>query len=269
MISKSFYLLKKNPFLVLFYAIYIAITFVLVLLLYPRDFSQFSDPQNYMNFDYIAYAIIMLKMLIAAGLMFLISLFFTAGYGFMITEAVTTGETSAASFLQGIKKFFVRILLLMLLLIAIVIGISIIIGIISIPLAFAMVMVGDPFIMSVIIYIVTIALVFFSVPFFILWIPAVFIDDTRIMKGLTNGLKAGVKNYWKLLLLLFFMYVPIVIYMLFNINTMYSGQIFSAGYFLLLSIEALISIIYLPIVFNIYHNYRQSLIANHQINYMP
>lgn len=255
MVVKSLNLLKKNSVLILFYAAYMVVMYFIVFMLYPKDMSQFSNA-NPNNFDFTAYFIVMTKLLIALLLMGVLGILFLSGFGNMNSEAVLKGKTSANSFLPGLKKFFVRVLLSSLLLAAFSIGLTIVLSIIAIPFTIFAVLSGN-MMNSIIIVIFTSAVVIFSVPFVILWFPSIFIDDTGVIQGLKNGAKAGVKNYWKLLLIILLMYLPVIVNTAINYSSMANGVIFTPGYIVMCIIVSIITIIAIPAIFLIYEDYQQ------------
>ena len=255
MIKQSINLLKNNTVLIGFFAAFEIITFLILFMLYPKDLSQFIDPNR---FDFIAYMLFLMKMFIAFILMYALSIVFISGGGHMISEAVSTGKTSSNSFLPGLKKFFVRILLISLLLIAFSIVLSIVVSIITIPFAILQVMNGAETanITSILIMLFTMLIIIAAAPFAILWLPSIFIDNTKVFQGLKNGAKAGVKYYWKILLTLLAIYMPIIVYEIICFDTISRGIIFTPGYIVVLILEAIISLIVLPMYFIIYKEYR-------------
>jgi len=266
MIKKSINLLKSNSSILIFYAAFYAITLLILFLLYPRNLNSFININTFYPFVYM---IAILKICVAMVLIYGLSITFISGFGLMIKEAVITGKTSTSSFLPGLKKYFVRILLMSLLLFAFAIGFSFAISIITIPIMLTqMVNVGFENLqnfqntqnfqnlknMSLSISLFTTSLTIIAIPFIILWLPSIFIDDVKIIQGLKNGVKAGVKNYWKLLVYLVIIYIPIMIYQIFSFDTMMNGVIFTPGYIAILILEACLSIVILPIFYMIYND---------------
>jgi len=194
-----------------------------------------------------------------------LSITFISGFGLMIKEAVITGKTSINSFLPGFKKYFVRILLMSLLLFAFAIGFSIVISIITIPIMIVQIAnsgfenlqnLQNIKNMSLSITLVTTSLTIIAIPFMILWLPSIFIDDVKIIQGLKNGVKAGVKNYWRLLVYMIILYLPIIIYQIFSFDTLMKGVIFTPSYIAILILEACLSMVILPIFYMIYNEYK-------------
>lgn len=255
MVVKSLNLLKKNSVIILFYAAYMVVMYLIVFMLYPKDMTQFMnvDPNN---FDFAAYFIMMTKLFIALILMGVLGILFLSGFGSMISEAVVKGKTSANSFLPGLKKYFVRVLLSSLLLVAFSIGLTIVLSIIAIPLTFLAILSGN-MMNSIIIGIFTSMIVIFSVPFVTLWFPSIFIDDVGVIQGLKNGAKAGFKNYWKLLLMILLMYLPVIVNTAINYSSIANGVIFTPGYIVTCIIVSIITIIAIPAIFLIYEEYQQ------------
>jgi hypothetical protein len=253
MLKKSIDLLKKNPIIIMLYAAYMVVMFLIIFILYPKDLSQFNNPDP-ATFEIIAYGIVMMKMLIASLIMFLLGLFFMAGYGNLISEAVTHGETSITSFLPGLRKFFVRVLLAMLLLAAFAIGLSIVLSLIIIPITVFLAINGSTsiYMVSIISTLISLILVVFSSPFIILWYPAIFIDNLGIIQGLKSGARVGVKSYWKLIVAMLIICIPIIANVFLNFNSMAEGVIFTPSYIITLILVSIISIVILPATFILY-----------------
>ena len=133
MIGKTLQLLRKNVSVLLVYAIYMLAVALVLIVLYPKDMNSFVTSSPY-YFDFAGYIGAMLKILLASVIMFFVSILFFSGYGNMVTEALRQEKTSISSFLPGIKKYFVRVLLASLLMVALAIGVSIVISMILIPL---------------------------------------------------------------------------------------------------------------------------------------
>lgn len=255
MVKKSFNVLKNNPILVLYYAVYLIISFLIMFLIYPNNLSQFTNTDNMADFNFAAYISAMSRILLASLIVYIIGLVFISGFGNMIKEAVLQEKVPGAAFLSGIKKFFVRNLLATLLLLAFSIGYSIIVSILVIIITLTTQLI---YAMAIFIPILSIFLVMIAIPFVILWFPAIFIDDIGVIRGLTKGAKAGAKNYWRLLLLMLVMYVPIVGNMIFNYESMTSGVIFSLGTNISYILTAAITIFALPYIFIVYNEYYNS-----------
>ena len=256
MIKKSLHLLKNNTVIILFYAIYLVVMFLIVFTLYPKDMNQFNS-MNPNSFDFAAYFNAMAKIFFASILMYACGILFLSGFGCMISEVVLEGKTKATSFLPGISKFFVRVLLASLLLIAFYIGFSIVLSIIIIPITFIMLAYGN--MATLIITLIAAVAVIFTIPFIILWFPSIFIDDAGVIQGLINGAKVGVKNYLKLVFVLFVMYLPIFAYIIVNFDSMSKGVIYTPSYFIMCILAAIISIVAIPIIFIMYKENRPRL----------
>lgn len=69
-----------------------------------------------------------------------------------------------------------------------------------------------------------------------------------------NGARVGTKNYGKLLLLLFVMYVPALIYVLVDYDTIMQGIIMTPGYCVIYITTAVLSALLLPMLFVLYEN---------------
>lgn len=256
MFKKVLDLLKNNPVIIAFHVTYELLILLIVLFLYPSNINQFGV---YGNFNFALYFMTMGKLFAACGLIFILSLLFMPGFGHMLSEGVTAGKTSVQAFLEGINRFFVRMLLLTLLGIAVAIAFSIIISIIMVPVAISMTLGGGTEglqSMSVIIMILTLIITIFIIPFVVLSFPSILMDDVSTTQGIKNGVKAGVKNYWRLVVLLLLMYLPIIVYEIYYMNSATQGAIITPAYIVLLIICGISSLFLLPILFLVYRDYR-------------
>ncbi|MDF2511175.1 MAG: hypothetical protein K0S04_1041 [Herbinix sp.] len=262
MIKNVFNLLRNNPVIIAFHLIYELLLILIVVLLYPTNMNQFMGNEN---FDIAAYFMMLIKMLSACGLLFLISIIFMPGYGHMLSEAIIQGKTSAKSFLEGINRFFVRFLLLTLLGTAAAFAFSIIISIILVPITMIQVIGGDPsglVYTSVFITILILLITILIIPFVLLCIPSILMDDVKIFQGIKIGAKAGVKNYWKLVIILLTTYLPIIFYQIIYYDSVAQGEIITPSYIVLLIICGIISLFIIPMLFLVYKEYRMKQIDN-------
>lgn len=259
MFSESINLLKKNPVIVLFCAGFMALFLLVILIFYPSNLSQFTRT-GANQIDFVAYCLTLFKLMVASFLMFSLGILFISGFGNMIAEAIQYGKTSAASFIPGLKKYFVRIMLSGLLMTAISFAFLMILSFIMIFIgAFITIANGatNTYSTGIILAFIIMFLDMASLPFIILWIPSIFIDDSGVIQSLKNGLNAGIKNYKKLIEAIFILYIPVFANVLMNQNSMTNGSIFSLSYFVWMVIEAIIAIIIVPIIYMIYKEYRQ------------
>lgn len=265
MLKKTMQLIKSNPIIIIFYVVYLTISLLLMLSLYPKSFGVDTYTKNGM-FDYSLYLVTMRNILIAVLLIFILSLFCISGYCNMLREAIFTGKTRASSFLTGIKKYFGRVFLFVLLTAAIVIVFSVLVGLLSIPFTIMAATSGtfSIYTMTIVIMLVTLVLVLILTPFIVLWLPALILEDTGVIRSLKLGAKAGVKNYWRLILTTLLLVLPQALYAILNYNVMMKGTIFSAGYLVLLGVMAVFGLIYNTYLFTMYHEYRVSLITIQQ-----
>lgn len=261
MLRKTLQIIKNNPAIYLIYGASVILNLVILLLLYPTNMnaiSEVSEPE----FALVTYLTILGKMLLASLLIFIISLFFTSGIGNAVREATFSGRTSFSAFFSGIKLYFVRVLLAMLLITAMVFAVSILLGILTIPITMMATMNGSvsPVAIMLIISIVSVILVLIPLPFLLLWIPAMFLENTGVIASLKLGARAGAKNYFRLFLGMFLLFIPEIIYFAINYNEAASGQIFTVWYFLLMIVMTILSLIFYVYLFGVYHNYRISWI---------
>ena len=265
MLKKTIQLIKSNPIISIFYAVYLAITILFMLLIYPKSIGVDTYTKNGI-FDYSLYLTTVRNMLIALLLIFITGLFYISGFCNMIREAIFTGKTKASSFVSGIKMYFGRVFLFVLLTIVIVIAFSVLVGMISIPFTIMAATSGTVSIyaMTMVIMLITLILVLIPTPFIVLWLPALFLEDTGVIRGLKLGAKAGVKNYGRLILATLLLILPQAVYSLLNYNLIMMGTFYSTGYFILLGVMAVLGLIYNIYFFMIYHEYRVRLITIQQ-----
>jgi hypothetical protein len=262
MLKKSLTVLKNNPVLILLYAAFVVVSTMILFFLYPRDMGRYLNVES---FNLYSYMVMMVKMLYAIFLLSVLGFVFIVGYGSMVAEAVMMGRTSAKSFFTGLKKFFVRMLLAMLLYYAMAIGFSTIFSTVSMPFIIisamktASTMAYDPSAsmnISIGITFAMLLLMIFLFPFVLLWFPAIFTENIGVFQALKSGAKAGVKNYWKLLLILIVIYIPMVIYLFFNYKSIMGGAVLTPWLLLVYLVEAVIVIAALPVLYFIYLKYR-------------
>lgn len=262
MLKKTMQLMKNNPLIIVCYAIYLAVNILLIFLLYPKSFGMETYTQTG-TFDYSLYMVTMRNMLIAVLLIFILSLFFIAGYGSMTREAVISGKTKLFYFLDGIKNYFGRVILSALLIAAFAIVSSIILGLLSLPFTIMAAVndINSIYTITMVIMVVTLILILIPTPFVVLWFPAMFLEDTSVIRSLKLGAKAGAKNYLRLLIISFILILPQAIYSILSYNVIMRGTFYSAGYFTLLGIMAILSMIYNIYLFIVYHEYRIGLVT--------
>lgn len=262
MIKKTLQLIKNNPVIVLYYGVYLVISILLLFFLYPKNFGVDAYAKNG-GFDYSLYMVTMRNMLIALLLTFVLGLFFVSGYGGMLREAIFSGKTKYRFFVNGIKNYFGRVLLSVLLTAAILLLGSVLIGLLSIPFTLmgAVNGTGSIYLISLAIMLITLLLVLIPSPFFVLWIPALFLEDTGVIRSMKLGMKAGAKNYGKLLLATFLLILPQSVYSVLNFTVIQSGSLFTLEYFILVGVMAVFSMFYNIYVFIVYHEYRIGFIT--------
>lgn len=256
MLKRIFNVLKNNSSIVLLYLAYQVIAFLILILLYPNNVSEFV---NEYSFDFIAFFGVMSKMLLATVIIEILGMLISSGWGNMLTEAIRMGKTTIKSFLPGVRIYFTRILLSTLLLNGVYILISILLGVVASVVIFALIMTGTAVSMgwSMLLILVMVIILMIPMPFVLLWYPSIFIDDTGVIQGLKNGAKAGAKNYWRLILILMMLAVPIGIQMAVTTKNT-SEDFFTPEYMMFYLIEALISTVIIPSIFLIYQDYRQA-----------
>lgn len=258
MLAKTFNILRNNPLLIIFYIVYLAVTLAMTISLFPN---------NYVLEDPLSAVYVFGQVIVVSILLGIISLLFFSGYGHMLSEAVVNGNTSAHSFLPGIKKYFVRVLVTALLLIVFYIGFSIAVSIIMIPLSIILAVgsVGNPTasvaLISTLFIVIIFVILLFVLPFVLLWYPAIFIDDVNSIEGLKRGARAGVKSYWKLVLAILVIYIPIILYFAIESPFDLTGAVtYSPFYYISIILSSLLSMILLPYIFVVYNEVRPQLV---------
>ena len=257
MLKKTLLIIKNNPAIYLIYGANMILSLVIILCLYPRNMNAITDTSE-PEFALISYLMIMGKLLLSSLLIFIISLFIASGIGNVIREATFSGRTSFSAFFSGIKIYFVRVLLAMLLIAGMVLAFSILLGILTIPVTMLAAMNGSitPVAIMLIISIISIILVLIPIPFLLLWIPAMFLENTGVIHSLKLGARAGAKHYFRLFAGMFFLMIPAFIYFAAYYDEATSGQIFTVGYFLLMAVMTILSLIFYVYLFEVYHEYR-------------
>ncbi len=262
MTKKTLQLIKNNPVIIMSYVAYMVISLLFIFFLYPNNLGSDSYMRDGV-LDYSLYLATMRNLLIALLLIFILSLLFLSGYCNMIKEAVLNGKTKLSHFVVGIKNYFPRVLLCMLLMLAIIILGAVLFGILSVAftiLASTTVSLSL-FTLTLIIMLVTLLLVLIPSPFLVLWLPALFLENTGVIRSLSLGARAGAKSYWRLLLATLILILPQAVYSILNYNVITEGTIFSIGYFIMLGIMAVISLIYNTYIFMLYHEYSSRLVT--------
>ena len=263
MIKKAFAVIKNNPVLVVMYLVYMVIMVVGMYIVLPNGVVQSNKPQIMMA--QIG------KLYLFLGVIGLIGMLFISGAGAMLSEAVINGKTSISSFLPGVKKFFGRIFRAALLLLGIVMGATIVLSIaVTIPIALFSASANQASAAGVTITstIIVIGILFLSIfavmPFLMLWLPALFIDDLKVAKALGVGAKAAKKNYGKLILIMLATFIPTAGYYVYlligsNLTEAYKsmGNIQgSPAYYVEMLVSTVLAIFILPMIFIIYNEYR-------------
>lgn len=249
MLAKIIDLTKKNPILPILYLLYMALTISLVFLLLPDKLDQT---------DLVALLLASVKMLIYCIIMALAGLLFFTGFGNMLSIAAAGEKVTIGSFGTGLKKYILKMLLAGLLLVAIFIAFSIALSILLIPVIIIMSMgtAGDTSSISsslgVVSSIVTALPTVFLMPFIILWFPAIFSDDIKIIEALKRGAKTGTKCYGTLLLWTLIVYLPALIYMIFNSQQLQSGSMLTPSYIAVTAVSVVLSFLYTCVIFILY-----------------
>lgn len=253
MLSKAYKTLRENPVLILLHVAYMLVTAFVFYLFRPHQINQNDITELLIN-TFI--------MFLTSLVMGILGLIYFTGYSNMIAQAVTAGKTSIGSFFPGIKHFFGRLLLATLLMFSMFVGFSIILSIAIIPVTMMLTFSnqGDPVVaatnLTLIITPFISLCVIAVIPFIILWLPALFIDDTGVIDSMKRGMKAGVKNYGILMLWTAIVYLPAFIYTMMNMGAAQAGIIMAPGYIAMLLVSTILSLFYFIMIFILYKEKR-------------
>lgn len=209
MLKKTLKLLKENPSIIIFYFFYTALIVVITTIMANNLNINIDAADTTQIFNFLKHT---LGWWIIIGVIFTI---FMSGWGNMIAHAVNTDKAAPGTFFKGINEFILRMLITNLLLIIICIGFIIAITLISIPLFFIMesTVSSSGAVTIGIIYGLVIALIFILLyPFFMLWYPAIFVDNIGIMEAFQRSVRTSKKCYWTLVLTLFVSALPEILY---------------------------------------------------------
>lgn len=240
MLKKTFSLLKKNPKLILYYVIFIVINTLLAL-----GVSGIINPEK---IDEGALNQVAGMWIIIA----VISIIFMAGFGCMLASAVKNGKCTNKDFAYGLKNEIGKMILSFLLILIFLLGFAIILIMITVPFTMAAsVGVSDEFVYSLVMITAIGLMTLFLYPLFMLWYPAMFIDDVKVMEGLRRGARTSKKCYWTLVLAVFITVIPSLTYSLITAFTS-TAQVLSAGYWVFMLVNIIFSFILLVFTFVIY-----------------
>jgi hypothetical protein len=221
----------------------------LVFLLLPDQLDQT---------DLVELLLASVKLLIFALVMAVTGLLFFAGYGNMLSRAAAGEKASAASFVEGLKKYILKLLLAGLLLTAIVVVYSMALSVLLVPVIFILSMGSGGDTAAISSTIGTVSSLFtglptvFLMPFIILWFPAIFSDSLKTVESLKRGAKTGTKCYGTLLLWTVVTYLPTLVYLLFNMSQVQNGTLYTPGYIIVTVISVVLSFLYLCATFILY-----------------
>lgn len=256
MIKKSIELLLKNPAIIIVYAVF-SLAAVLLTLLF---FSSNAAPYDSEAIILMLGRIILFLFLISAMM-----LIYLPGFFNMLAETVTTGTTTFRDFWQGVRRFFVRVLLAGLLFIAMLIGYSIILGMITIPITIISVIImggansASTLMLSLVIGVVTNLITALFMPLIMLWLPAMFIDDSGVIDSLRKGTKAGIKNYLPLVITSLVLSIPSILAGIIGKTTQPFEINYSTAYWVSNGISFILGIIVSMYIFKLYFEWKTSI----------
>ncbi|UNC93096.1 hypothetical protein [Candidatus Contubernalis alkaliaceticus] len=181
-------------------------------------------------------------LLIAASL-------FMAGIGSLLKKITNKGTAGPGDFIEGISNYFSKVLKINLLIFVLsLFGFSAIVKP-NMIMGFMLPMFTFNFHSAVILLLS---------PFFILWYPAMFLDDFGVIESIKKAISIGTKAYLKLVLAVFIPLIPLFIHagyhdFLRSLNTYPTINVFSAGYYMIFSVVFILSLYALLYIFKVYH----------------
>ena len=241
-------ILFKNPLLIILPAAGIILLGASMLLLMPdinRMMDIYSGMTDYTsfasNFDVQDMALIMVTSLKTSAFSLLycaLFVIFISGYGNQQSAAVNGGKASFRVFFFGVRKLIGKVILSFLLLTGIITGFSLIVSIVTTPMIFANVLLegssqGNFLGMQKELQIGTLVIMTLIYPLIVLWLPAIFLDRQEgVIACFKNGLRAGVKKYFRMLAVVIIMQLPtLLLYILSdNIYSMFKTPWFYLVY---------------------------------------
>jgi len=283
MIKKTLDTLRKNPIIIAAYS-FIVLVFIggfalispyynkfnSLLFNFYEKYSEYSDkldsqkmieliePQEMIELTKLSVIILIFYLLILA-----ITIVYLPGFGNMLSQAVCNGKTTLKVFFQGIKKYFVKILLASLLLMAIVFGFRITASFLSMFIAALtnadtiideQSLYNTQRLMTGIFYIITIL----SYPLILLWFPSLFMDkNDGVIATLKKGFKAGIRRYKELVLPTAFVLMPSIVVQALNYTDI---NISLPVYIVLYAYQVIAILFFATYIFELYndkkkHNY--------------
>lgn len=209
MLKKTFSLLSKNPTLIIYYILFVFVSASISTGVMVVGFTNVnSNNLQAMASKTLAYWMIFI----------VISIIFMSGYGNLLAKIVNNDKGSYKDFFKGINKFIARMVGAFLLVFLLAMGLMIIISLISIPIGLILASQGaiSEGMASIIMVLVIGGIILFIYPLFMLWFPAIFIDDKGVIESLRHGAAVGKKNYWTLILTTIIQSVPSVIFAIYD-----------------------------------------------------
>jgi hypothetical protein len=182
-------------------------------------------------------------------LLLIVASLFVAGIGGLLKCCIYEGSMGLGDFFEGIRKYYTKVLKMNLLIIVFSL--------------FGFAAIGKPnmimgFIPPALALNVYSTLVLSLSPFFVLWYPAMFLDDLGVIDSIKKAISIGVKAYIKLLLAVFIPLIPLYIYtgyhvLLSFLKTYSTINVFSAEYYMLFSVVFMLSLFAQLYIFKVYH----------------
>lgn len=205
MVKRTLHLIRKNPIMIVPYAIFIGVNLGLAQFI-ARLEEMALKPEQMATAANKAMGIWILIMVV--------SVLFTSGYGSMIGAAVKHGKCRFKDFFLGIDCFLGRMMFYFVLFSFMAASFLLLIAVAVFPILLAGSVGGikNVGLVSAFLTVGTGLLGSLIYPSVMLWFPAIFIEDTGVTEGLKKGFVASRKCYWNLVVTTFVSILPSVIY---------------------------------------------------------
>ncbi len=180
---------------------------------------------------------------------------FMAGIGNLLKYIIREGASGPGDFIEGIRLNFSRVLKFNILIF--------IVSLFLVPAAliFKPSMMMGLFLTEVLFNYINFAIIVLISPFFVLWYPAMVMDNLGIIDSIKTALMTGKKLYYKLLPPVFVPLVPSLLYQgyISLIDRAYGINIFSYSYYILFGTTFVLSLFAMLYIFKIYDDVEQGI----------
>lgn len=266
MLNKTFETLRKNPVILVGYALGVALLAAFIYIIYPdinelfKIFSSFpaSATQEDLEAFYSNAALsrVCLKLFGVGIFAFLGGVTFFAGFGAILSIAAGGEKPSFRNMASGISEFFSVTLLSALLYFAIAMIASVFLSCITmIPLTVVILAVqGDPGATNIATQVVNIFNVLtymFVYPFVFMWLPAIYMEDSkRVFSSFAMGMRTARQNYLRLLGVSALITIPQSVVTMFFVDA--ANPFASPVYYGVMAFQAILTLFVLVYIFCLY-----------------